>query len=270
MLAAPLAEASPLRSKSRRSRWRVLAAIGTAIATFPAVHAGPPFLTDDPDPVELNHWEFYVFGQGDRAVEANAFSGPAVELNYGVAPDTQLHLIAPVANIATPGAGWTAGYGDTEVGIKYRFLAETAARPEFGVFPLAELATGSGTRGLGNGKTWYQFPLWGQKSWGPWTVDGGGGLAINAAAGQRDHGYGGGLVQRDLGKYLTLGAELFGQGADQVGGQGFVLANLGGTLKFSESFNLLFSAGRSVSGERHTVWYLGFYWTGGPAQPEKK
>jgi hypothetical protein len=28
--------------------------LGSAIAA----HAGPPFLTDDPDPVDLNHWEF--------------------------------------------------------------------------------------------------------------------------------------------------------------------------------------------------------------------
>jgi len=270
MFAALLTEVLPLPPQLRRSPFRVLAAIGLAIAGFPVVDAGPPFLTDDPDPVDLNHWEFYVFGQGDRTAESNTFSGPAVELNYGVAPDTQLHLIAPVAHASTPGEGWTAGYGDTELGVKYRFLTETDSRPELGVFPLAELATGSGPRGLGNGKTWYQFPLWGQKSWGPWTLDGGGGMAINSAAGQRDHGYGGVLLQRDLGKYLTLGAEVFGQGADQVAGQGFALANLGGTVKFSENFNLLFSAGRSVSGERHTVWYLALYWTGGPAEPEKK
>ncbi len=31
---------------------------------FPAsrVSAGPPFLTDDPEPVEYKHWEFYIAG----------------------------------------------------------------------------------------------------------------------------------------------------------------------------------------------------------------
>ncbi len=37
-----------------------------------------------------------------------------------------------------------------------------------------------------------------------------------------------------------------------------------GDVKFTENLNLLFSAGRSVSGDRHTVWYLGLYSTGGP------
>ncbi len=56
--------------------------------------AGPPFLTDDPEPVDYQHWEFYLFGLGDHpsATDFN-IEGPAMELNYGVLPDTQLHLI---------------------------------------------------------------------------------------------------------------------------------------------------------------------------------
>jgi hypothetical protein len=73
-----------------------------------------------------------------------------------------------------------------------------------------------------------------------------------------------------LGKYLTLGTELFWQGTDAIGGRGSVLANVGGSVNFTENFNLLFSAGRSVSGEQHTVWYLGLYWTGGPEKSANK
>jgi hypothetical protein len=250
-----------------RRRWlAVLIGLGSAL---PA-HAGPPFLTDDPEPVDLGHWEFYVFGQGDRSGSANAIAGPAVEFNYGMAPNTQFHLIAPLENVTAAGASWTSGYGDTEVGIKFRFLQETASRPQIGVFPMAELATGSDRRGLGNGRTWYRLPVWAQKSWGPWTVDGGGGVALNSAPGQRNSGFAGGLLQRDFGQYLTLGPEIFWQGPAGVGGRGTTLVNAGGYLKFTEKFNLLFSAGRSVAGERNTVWYLGLYWTGGPERPDKK
>jgi hypothetical protein len=112
--------------------------------------------------------------------------------------------------------------------------------------------------------------LWIQKSWGPWTSYGGGGIDLNSALGQRNSGFAGWLIQRDLGKYLTLGTELFWQGADAAGGQGSVLANVGGSVNFTQDFNMLFSAGRSVSGGRHTVWYLGLYWTGGPETPPKK
>ena len=106
------------------------AVILTALVFAIGLRAGPPFLTDDPEPVDLNHWEVYLFGQGDRTADANAISGPAVELNYGIAPDTQLHLIAPVANASSPGAMWSSGYGDTEVGVKYRFFDENDSRPQ--------------------------------------------------------------------------------------------------------------------------------------------
>ena len=240
--------------------------LGSAIAA----HAGPPFLTDDPDPVDLNHWEFYVFGQGERTANANFISGPAFEFNYGVAPNTQVHLVTPLANISTPGVGWTSGYGDTELGVKYRFIAETDDIPEVATFPMIELATGSGERGLGNGKTWYRLPIWLQKSFGPWTIDAGGGAQLNSAPGERSQGFAGLLVQRDLGKRLTLGTEIFQQPADSTFGHATTLANAGGYLKFTENFNLLFSAGRSLTRERYTVWYLGLYWTGGPKKADKK
>jgi hypothetical protein len=249
----------------RRHPWRLI--LPWLLASFAlGVRAGPPFLTDDPDPVDLNHWEFYIFGQGDRTPDANVILGPAFEFNYGVAPDTQIHLIAPIADVSSPNAGWTSGYGDTEVGIKYRFLRETDSRPEVALFPLAELATGNSARGLGNGRTWYELPLWAQKTLGSWTLDGGGGVALNSASGQRNYGYAGLLVQRDVGKLLTLGAELFQEGAATSAGHASTIANVGGYVKFTEKFNLLLSAGRSLSGERHTVWYLGLYWTGGPKQ----
>ena len=245
-----------------------LAGVFLMLVSVVGMRAGPPFLTDDPEPVDLNHWEFYVFGQGDHTGDANSISGPAIELNYGIAPNTQLHLIAPIANVSSPGTGWSSGYGDTEVGIKFRFIEETDSLPQVGIFPMAELATAG--RGLGNGRTWYRLPLWIQKSWGPWTSYGGGGEALNSAPGQRNNSFAGWLVQRSLGKYLALGAELFSQGALSEGGRATTLANVGGTLNFTEKFALLFSAGRSVSGGRNTVWYLGLYWTGGTQKDDKK
>jgi hypothetical protein len=259
-----------LSIQSRRRCGQVALALLLNFGLVGGLRAGPPFLTDDPEPVDLGHWELYAFGTGDRTAGANAISGPAVEFNYGVAPDTQLHVIAPLANLESAGTGWTSGYGDTEVGVKYRLSAETPSLPEVGIFPLAELATGSSARGLGNGRTWYRLPLWLQKSWGPWTTYGGGGFDLNSAPGQRNAAFAGWLVQRDLGKHLTLGAELFQQDATTTGGRAYTLANAGGSLNFSEQFNLLFSAGRSVSGERHTIWYLALYWTGGPEKADKQ
>jgi len=102
---------------ARRPSARTFAVFCLFLGSTLGLHAGPPFLTDDPEPVDLHHWEFYVFGQGDRTAEADGYSAPDFEFNYGVAPNTQLHLVAPVAHVSTPDSGWASGYGDTEVGV---------------------------------------------------------------------------------------------------------------------------------------------------------
>src|SRR6516165_9477711 len=83
--------------------------------------AGPPFVTDDPEPVELHHWELYLATQ--QFHDSGGWSGtlPHIEINYGAAPELQLHLIAPMAYNKSPGDSWHQGYGDTELGAKYRF-----------------------------------------------------------------------------------------------------------------------------------------------------
>jgi hypothetical protein len=232
------------------------------LAPVPAF-AGPPFLTDDPAPVDYKHSEFYVFSTYDKTNDGKDITAPAFEYNYGVFPETQLHLVVPFVRSAPNDAASEFGIGDVEIGVKYRFVQETDTMPQIGVFPMAELATGNSDKGLGNGKTWWRLPIWIQKSWGEWTSYGGGGYVINPADGQKDYAFGGWLVQKDIGETWTLGGEVFARGKDTVDGQATTLLNLGGLYKFTPDFNLLFSAGRSASGERHTVAYLGLWWAFG-------
>ena len=65
--------------------------------------AGPPFLTDDPEPVEYKHWEIYLASQykHDRDQESATF--PHVEINYGLIPNVQIHLIAPMQYVKPEG-----------------------------------------------------------------------------------------------------------------------------------------------------------------------
>jgi hypothetical protein len=187
----------------------VFAALLAGAGPAPA-WAGPPFLTDDPVPVDFHHYETYAFTQWDNAPgNGSTVTGPAVEFNAGVAPNLQLHVVAPFENAAVPATPNAFGFGDTEVGIKYRFVPESATRPQIGIFPMAEFPTGDPAHNLGNGRTWYRLPVWVQKSYddGKLTVDGGGGVAYNAAPNARNYGFGGLLVQRSLGAGLTLGAK---------------------------------------------------------------
>ena len=132
--------------------------------------AGPPFLTDDPEPVEYQHWEMYlaVLYMHDRDQDSSTL--PHLEINYGVIPNVQIHLLAPLVYEKPEGQSSQYGYGDTELGIKFRFIKETDYMPQVGIFPLVELATGDVGRGLGNGRTQYFLPIWLQKSFGSWTT----------------------------------------------------------------------------------------------------
>jgi hypothetical protein len=89
------------------------------------VYAGPPFKTDDPEPVDLGHLEAYLFSLGGGVSGGISGIGPAVEFNYGILKDTQFHVIVPYAFDRPPDAPAQGGMGDIEVGIKYRFVHET-------------------------------------------------------------------------------------------------------------------------------------------------
>jgi hypothetical protein len=259
---------SPRYASSRR--WAVaLAWAAIAVAEGRPLLAGPPYLTDDPEPVELRHWEAYLFAVGSAASGAKDFAAPACELNYGAAPELQLHVVVPWQWNREPGAPSRSGWGDVEVGAKYRFVRETAHRPQVGVFPMAELASGDADRGLGNGRTWLRLPLWIQKSWEPWTTYGGVGWVLNPAPEQRDHAFAGWLLQRAVGERATLGGEVFWEGAQTAGARSTTFANLGGTLEVEPGFDLLYSVGRSVRGERQTIGYLGLYWSWG-SEPDAR
>jgi hypothetical protein len=255
------------RMKKNMSKRHWALAFALVFATTPLAWAGSPFLTDDPETVPYHHKEFYIFSTLDEAPDRKTIQAPAFEFNFGVVPDLQLHLEAPYTSVYPERGSAEQGIGDTEVGIKYRFVDEVGNRPQVGIFPAAELPTGDADRGLGNGRLWWRLPLWVQKSWGAWTSYGGGGYAVNHAPGMRDYWFGVWLLQRQLNEHLTLGGEVFAQQADVEDGKSSTLLNFGGTYDIRTcGCSLLFSGGHSVAGEVHTVAYVGLYWTWGPAE----
>jgi hypothetical protein len=228
------------------------------------VLAGPPFLTDDPEPVDYQHWEFYIALQHTEIADGWSGTAPHVELNYGVVPNVQLHLIAPLAYDAPNGGNTHYGYGDTELGVKFRFIQETEHLPQVGIFPLLEVPTGSESDRLGSGHVQAFLPLWLQKSFGDWTVYGGGGYGINPGAGNENWGFGGLVVQRHLAKNVLLGAEVYRRTTMETGRRSDTAFNLGTVIDFTEHQHLLFSAGRSIDGPTDFQVYVAYEFTFGP------
>jgi len=226
-----------------------------------AVLAGPPFRTDDPVPVEYRHGEIYLFSTGTHDADGTTGVGPALEFNFGPLPDTQIHLIAPMAYDAPKDEDSHFGYGDTEIGIKYRLLQETDYLPMIGIFPLVEIPTGNQNRGLGNGKTQYFFPVWLQKDFGKWTTYGGGGYWVNPGSDNRNYWFSGVLLQYSFSEAFYLGGELFHQTADTADGEGSNGFNVGGSLPLVGKLQLLFSGGRGLSNVSNNKfsYYLALY-----------
>lgn len=244
--------------KCHPAKWLLLALL---LALRGPAWAGPPFITDDPEPVDYRHIELYIAGSVTQSSPGTTGNGQ-VEFNYGALPEVQLHVIVTGAFNMPNGLPADSGPGDTELGVKYRFLDETPAAPQMGVFPLVELPTGNASQGLGAGQTQFFLPLWIQKSWGPWTTYGGGGYWINPGTGNQNWVFLGWEVQRDLLPAVTLGCELFYQTAPTVGGLDSLGGNLGVIVNRDDHNHFLLSVGRDLVNPINTLQgYAAYQWT---------
>lgn len=243
----------------------LLLVFGTLVATAPA-WGGPPFETDDPEPVEFHHWEVYLASQYSHGPDGAAGTCPQLEVNYGIAPELQLHLIAPCAFDAASGSNPQFGFGDTELGAKYRFVTETDSRPQIGVFPLAELPTGDRARGLGSGHTQFFLPVWLQKRFGAWTTYGGVGYWINPGAGNRNWLLAGWLIQKQVRSDLAVGVEIVHETSQSEGGEADTKMNIGLTWDLDQMHHVLASVGPTLQGPKGYQAYLAFQFTFGPGR----
>jgi len=232
--------------------WRVarpcwLVAGSCAVVTL--AHAGPPFLTDDPEPVELHHAEVNLIYQQVRSVggRAGAFSG---ELNVGCARETQCHVALPVAFDRASGGPYRSGIGDAEFGLKRRFLHSDDSPWSAAIYPTVTLPTGDESRGLGNGRAQLLLPVWIQRTAGPWAFDAGLAWLGNPARGARNSWFAGLLAQRSFGERFSLGAEVFRRSPVAQGGPTSVGFNMGAVVSVASHQNLLLSVGRGLSGTR--------------------
>jgi hypothetical protein len=235
-----------------------------------SANAGPPYTTDDPEPVDHRHWELYLASQHFR--DSNGWSGtmPHIEVNYGAIRDLQMHLIAPLAYAAPNDAPAQYGFGDAELGIKFRFVHEGEWVPQIATFPFLEVPIGGRDRGLGNGSAQVFLPLWVQKSRGPWTTYGGGGVWFDLGSRHERWWYVGWQAQRRVTEVLTIGAELFHLTPRSASGDSDTRFNLGAVIDFDNTNHLLLSAGRSIVGATSFQGYVAYLVTLGPKQVEAR
>ncbi len=238
---------------------------------------GPPYQIDDPVPVDLHHYEFYIFGGVDGTPAEVDSTGPAFEFNWGAIPRVQIHAVLPFGGVFPsnnpvyfPGSIGPRAFGltDLELGAKVAYFKETKHIPQIGSFTMFEIPTGSYDRGLGVGKVWYRLPIWLQKNIGHWLLDGGAGYQIVPQTGYRNFPYGGFLLKYTFGERLELGGEAFSharEGFAAAQTQAATMIDVGGYYHFKHhpGEQFLFCYGHSVAGQTENYAYVGFYWTWG-------
>lgn len=233
----------------------VLLGIGWLL-TVELARAGPPFVTDDPEPPPPGGWEINVPFILERMPGTTEMDTPLFDFNYGL-PEVQLKLEFPVRVVREDGNGTEAGPGDLLTGVKWRFLNNEQSQLQFGIYPQLLLPTGDHARSLGDGGSAFVFPLLAQKNWEEWTLYGNVGYWWQTATETRNYVYAGAVLEREINERLTLGAELFGNSPKERGGRSELAFNFGGTWKLNKHFNLLFAGGRDIVGDTNAMAYIG-------------
>lgn len=227
---------------------RVLAAMAGALAlALPtSALAGPPYVTDDPEPTDPGHWEIYNFASGSHD-EDGASLDTGVDLNYGAARDLQLTATLPLHRET----GQPLDVGNVELAIKYKLLHqhEGTASLDLSVFPRVFLPTGRGEQ-----RAQLLLPVWAQRDFGKWSLFAGGGYTLNPGAGNRDYWQQGFAVTRDVRPGFQLGLEYYGQGRTSVDDRPVHGLNLGTIIHIHGPFSLLGSFGQVLS-RKQTIFY---------------
>lgn len=227
--------------------WKAAAVLAASLGWVGPAAAGPPFITDDPEPTDLGRWEVYAYASGVRSADATE-GAAGLDLNFGAAKDLQLTLDVPMAFQRQ--GGTRTGLGDVEAAAKYRFVhqREGTMTPDVAFFPRLVLPTAS--RRFGSGHVDLFLPIWAQKDFGHWSVFGGGGYQIRGGPEGRNNWLAAMAATRQVTERWLLGAEVYHQTADEAGAHPFTGLSVGTTYRLNDRWSLLASGGPGVQNSR--------------------
>ena len=231
------------------------------MAVVPPALAGPPYMSDDPEPTDTKHFEIYSFSNGTAT--RDDISGEAgIDFNYGAAPDLQLTATVPAGFDRPTAGGMSFGLSNIELAAKYRFLHQDSFGLDVSVFPRIFLPSASSA--VGNRTASLLLPVWVQKDWtGGWSAFGGGGCVVGGRASQNFCEAGGVVTYQILPK-LQVGTELFHQTADASGTPASTSLGIGFRYDISDTYHLLGYVRRGIQNTSETdqySWYTSVLFT---------
>jgi hypothetical protein len=223
--------------------------------------AGPPYVSDDPEPTEYKHFEIYTFSNG-IATRGDIGGASGIDFNYGAAPDLQLTATLPAGFDRAAATGTNFGLSNVELAAKYRFLHQDSFGLDVSVFPRVFLPSPS--QNIGNGSASLLLPVWVQKDWsGGWSAFGGGGCVISGRSSQ-NFCLTGGVVTYQLLPKLQLGVELFHQTANGNGSPASSSVGLGARYDINDTYHLLGYVRRGIQNVNESdqySWYASVLFT---------
>ena len=230
-----------------------------ALLTTIAARAGPPYVTDDPEPTRTGGWENYIFVSGTNT--SGGTTGQAgFELNYGAAENLQLTLTVPSDYVSVRGP--RAAAGDIDASVKFRFLHPSGDGwlPDAAIFPALAIPTGAGIVSTRHASLF--VPVWLEKDAGPWATFGGGGYDLNPGSGQKNFALVGWALTRALGPRLSVGLELYHQTSNTSGGAASTNIGIGTIYQMTKHWALMASGGPGLAPRTaNTSFYLSLQFT---------
>ncbi|HEY3916346.1 MAG TPA: hypothetical protein VGL83_01070 [Stellaceae bacterium] len=223
--------------------------------------AGPPYISDDPEPTDYRHYEIYLFANGAAAPDGKSGES-GIDFNYGALPDLQLTAVAPLAYNLPRGAAAEIGGGNIELAAKYRFLHQTQIGWDVAFFPRVFLPSLSSR--VGEDHPSLLLPLWMEKDWDDWSTFGGGGCQIDRGGTSQDFCTIGWALTRQVLPELQLGMEVVHQTAAIKGGRPSTA--IGGGLRYdlNDRYHLLAYFGPGLQNTAPTSqysWYASVLFT---------
>jgi hypothetical protein len=223
--------------------------------------AGPPYVTDDPEPTDYKHFEIYLFADGTITRNDNA-GQTGVDFNYGAAPNLQLTAVLPLAYDRPADGTRALGRGNIELAAKVRLLHQESFGWDVSVFPRIFLSSPSSAAPERHSSL--LLPIWLEKDWNEWATFGGGGCVLHPGGAAKNSCLMGWAVTRQVLPRLQLGAELSHQTADSGGKRASTGIGAGARYDVSEHLHLVGSIGPGIQHSADTnqySWYAALLMT---------
>lgn len=241
-------------------RLGICAGVALGLLSRTAV-AGPPYVSDDPEPTDYKHFEIYTFNSGTTTRDGTTGES-GIDFNYGAAPDLQLTATLPAGFDLPAGGSMNVGLSNIELAAKYRFLHQDGFGLDVSVFPRIFLPSGSNL--IGDNHASLLLPVWVQKDWsGGWSAFGGGGCTVSEFRAV-DFCQAGAVLTYQLLPKLQLGAELFHQTADSSGTPATTSLGVGWRYDLTDNYHLLGYVRRAIENTNETdqySWYASVLFT---------